>query len=101
MQCTISHIDTCLPDYVNRHTDVAVPVSAESTIKDVLDGIEEDVNATIHDWTDEQSAAFDQAMMELRIKNAEVMEATFDKGLEPDTEDCCSVYAYFTIEFED
>ena len=101
IECEISHADTGLPDYAQRSYPIAIPVDGATTLGEVLDELA--VAAVLGDdeWTDEQGAAYDAAVEELRALNADNLESVFDERLELDNDihEHSGVYAYFTVEF--
>ncbi len=102
MKCTISHVDTCLSCYVNRHTDIAIPVDCHTTYSDVIAGIKaaefDPEDAT---WTDEKIVAFLAAWERLRLENLDRMGLHWDAELPEDDGSGESVYAYFSVGFSD
>ena len=101
MNCTITHADTCLSDYAQRSHDIAIAVDDSTTVGALIDEIGASDPLGCEDWTDEQRAAFDAAVAELRAFNADKLEVAFDPSLEPFDEHYDSVYAYFDVEFDD
>lgn len=96
------HLDTCTPDFFQGHGGYvwAVPVDKDTTIKDLIEGIESDFGWTDsgdydHGFTEKE---YDGAISDLKIRSNINWPLDCFSDIEPANEDDQeSVYAYITI----
>lgn len=103
MRCVITHLDTCLSGYFQgtSHTSIAIPVTSQTTVKEVLDAIRADVNVSCDDWSEEQYTAFKAELDEMESKiPQDKKDKPFCSSIEDsENEDAESVYAYIEVKF--
>lgn len=108
---SIVHIDTCLPCYLQDHHNrdgellLGVYVDGNSTVKDVLDGLDDEFRSIAWDIASERAGYDDDkasaVLAKLRQDNADKLDALFDSSLEVPSEEedgfSESCYAWFLL----
>lgn len=100
-RCTITYLDTCLPDYFTGFDGhvYAIPISHDSTYKTVLADLNEAVSQEeIFEATDNDYSLIEQSLKFI-FGAVPDKDAVFNPHMEPYTsDDDETVYAYFGVK---
>ena len=97
-------LDICTADYFRGHSlpVISVPVNAETTVGEIIKGIEQEYDYCFDLYENQYSEAdFESAIAELREKNKDILELPFlldTKEEEDETEEVECTYAYFILD---
>jgi len=107
MNVTLSHIDTCLPDYLQDHHNrdgellLGVAIDNKTTFTDVKSALLYEFKDVGADAAPDE-ADFLAALAEFFAPYSDVMSAEFDDSIEDSDEDnsCESCYAWFLLSWD-